>query len=46
MIVVSTDTDEMVRIADRVCLFEKGRITRELVGSAITTERLRGLAEG
>lgn len=45
VIVVSTDTDEMVRIADRVCLFEKGRITRELSGSDITTERLRGLAE-
>ncbi|WP_182086291.1 sugar ABC transporter ATP-binding protein [Aureimonas sp. ME7] len=46
VIVVSTDTDEMVRIADRVCVFDKGRIADEFAGAEITNERLRGLAEG
>lgn len=45
VIVVSTDTDEMVRIADRVCIFDKGRVREELVGADITNERLRRLAE-
>lgn len=44
VIVVSTDTDEVVRVSDRVCIFENGSIREQLVGAAITKERLRHLA--
>lgn len=44
VIIVSTDTDEVVRTADRVCIFETGRIRQELRGTEITNGRLRALA--
>ncbi len=43
VIIVSTDTDEITRAVDRVCIFENGTIARELTGDAITNDRLRGL---
>nr|WP_198010798.1 sugar ABC transporter ATP-binding protein [Kaistia granuli] len=43
VIIVSTDTDEITRAVDRVCIFENGTIARELTGSEITNDRLRGL---
>ncbi|MCX5577822.1 sugar ABC transporter ATP-binding protein [Kaistia terrae] len=43
VIIVSTDTDEITRAVDRVCIFENGAIARELTGSEITNDRLRGL---
>ncbi|MGN8117455.1 sugar ABC transporter ATP-binding protein [Labrys sp. 22185] len=41
VIIVSTDTDELVRAVDRVCIFEHGQIKETLTGEAITVERLR-----
>ena len=41
VIIVSTDTDEIVRAVDRVCIFEGGSIRVQLSGEAITSERLR-----
>lgn len=41
VIIVSTDTDEIVRAVDRVCIFENGAIREELLGEAISSERLR-----
>ena len=41
VIIVSTDTDELVRAADRVCLFADGSVREVLEGRAITSERLR-----
>ncbi|MDX3924515.1 MAG: sugar ABC transporter ATP-binding protein [Shinella sp.] len=41
VIVVTTDSDEMIRLVDRVCIFAGGRIERELRGDQITKERLR-----
>jgi ABC-type sugar transport system ATPase subunit len=43
VIIVSTDTDEITRAVDRVCIFENGMISKELTGSDITNDRLRGL---
>ena len=45
VIIVSTDTDEIVRAVDRVCIFENGAIRVQLSGDAITSERLRQGAE-
>ena len=44
VIVVTTDLDEMSRIADRVCVFSNGAIVETLHGDDITTERLRQAA--
>jgi ABC-type sugar transport system ATPase subunit len=44
VIIVSTDTDELVRAVDRVCIFHNGRIREELAGDDITRTRLRNLA--
>lgn len=41
VIIVSTDTDELVRAVDRVCIFEQGTIKETLTGDDITVERLR-----
>ncbi|WP_276150758.1 MULTISPECIES: hypothetical protein [unclassified Sulfitobacter] len=41
MIIVSTDTDELVHAADRVCVFSGGRISTVLQGDDIQTDRLR-----
>ncbi len=45
VIIVSTDTDELVRAADRVCVFRHGSIHETVVGDEITTEKLRRLAQ-
>lgn len=41
IIIVSTDTDELVRAVDRVCVFRDGTIHETIIGDDITTERLR-----
>ena len=41
VIIVSTDTDELVRAADRVCIFDHGSIKETLTGEDISVERLR-----
>lgn len=41
VIIVSTDTDEIVRAADRVCVFDRGRIREQISGDAVSSERLR-----
>jgi simple sugar transport system ATP-binding protein len=41
VIIVSTDTDELVRAADRVCVFGGGRLRREFRGDQITVDTLR-----
>lgn len=46
VIIVSTDTDEIARIADRVCIFENGDVREQLTGPAITSGRLRRLVQG
>jgi ABC-type sugar transport system ATPase subunit len=45
VIIVSTDTDELVRAVDRICIFEHGRIRESLVGDEITVERLRATVQ-
>ena len=37
MLVASTDTDELVRVATRVVVMRNGRIVTELVGDAINS---------
>ena len=44
VIIISTDTDELVRAVDRVLIFHNGRIREELAGDAISRGRLRNLA--
>ena len=46
VILVSTDTDELVRAADRVCLFADGSVVETVEGCAITGGRLRAHAGG
>ena len=41
VIIVSTDTDEIVRSVDRVCIFDNGAVREEITGAAISSERLR-----
>jgi len=43
VIIISTDTDELVRAVDRVLIFHNGRIREELAGDAISRSRLRNL---
>lgn len=45
VIIVSTDTDELVRAVDRVCIFDHGDIRETLTGDEITVERLRATAQ-
>lgn len=45
VIIVSTDTDELVRSVDRACVFRGGRIVMTLSGDQITNERLRSLVQ-
>ncbi|OAN71733.1 sugar ABC transporter ATP-binding protein [Rhodobacteraceae bacterium EhC02] len=41
VIIVSTDTDELFRAADRVCVFGGGQLRREFRGAEITIDTLR-----
>ncbi|MDN8273120.1 sugar ABC transporter ATP-binding protein [Acinetobacter baumannii] len=41
VIIVSTDMDELVRVVDRVCIFDRGTVKETLTGEDITVERLR-----
>ena len=43
VIIVSTDTDELVRATDRVCVFAEGRVRREIRGGEIDAEALRDI---
>lgn len=43
VIIVSTDTDELVRVTDRVCIFSDGRISETVAGHELTRGRLRNL---
>lgn len=45
VIIVSTDTDELVRAVDRVCVFRHGSIEEIVTGDDITTENLRRLSQ-
>lgn len=45
VIIVSTDTDELVRAVDRVCVFRQGSIEEIVTGDAITTDNLRRLSQ-
>lgn len=45
VIIVSTDTDELVRAVDRVCVFRDGAVYETVHGEDITTENLRRLAQ-
>ena len=40
VILLAYDTDEMVRMVDRVLAFQNGRISRELVGEEITADNI------
>ena len=46
VVVCSTDSDELARLAHRVVVLHRGSIAHELVGSAITTERIEELQLG
>lgn len=41
VIIVSTDMDELVRVVDRVCIFDQGTVKETLTGEDITVDRLR-----
>jgi len=43
VIIVSTDTDELVRATDRVCVFGNGKVRREIRGGEIDAETLRDI---
>lgn len=43
VIIVSTETDELARSTDRVCVFGGVRLRDELRGTDINTERLRSI---
>lgn len=43
VIIVSTDTDELVRATDRVCVFGHGKVRREIRGGEIDAETLRDI---
>lgn len=45
VIIVSTDTDELIRATDRVCIFKNGSIRETLTGKDVTSERLRRIAQ-
>ncbi|ALU89725.1 sugar ABC transporter ATP-binding protein [Herbaspirillum rubrisubalbicans] len=45
VIIVSTDVDELARAADRICIFQRGRIAHVVSGDDISTDRLRQLAQ-
>ena len=40
VLMVSTDTDEIVRTANRVLIMRGGRVAAELTGDDITTEKI------
>ena len=44
VIIITTDSDEMVRLVDRVCVFSAGSIVAELAGEAISKDRLREIS--
>ena len=43
VIIISTDTDELVRAVDRVLIFQGGRVREVLAGEDITRSKLRDL---
>ncbi|WP_244610661.1 sugar ABC transporter ATP-binding protein [Microvirga pakistanensis] len=45
VIIVSTDTDELVRAVDRVLVFRNGSVQEVVTGDDITTGNLRNLAQ-
>lgn len=45
VIIVSTDTDELVRAVDRVCVFRNGSVKEIVAGENITTDNLRRLSQ-
>lgn len=45
VIIVSTDTDELVRAVDRVCVFRDGSVKEIVTGENITTDNLRRLSQ-
>ncbi len=45
VIIVSTDTDELVRAVDRVCVFRHGAVQEVVTGDEITTDNLLSLAQ-
>lgn len=45
VIIISTDTDELARVADRICIFSRGGIRQVVSGEEITAEGLRQLAQ-
>ncbi|MFJ3054382.1 sugar ABC transporter ATP-binding protein [Herbaspirillum sp. NPDC087042] len=45
VIIVSTDVDELARAADRICIFQRGRIAHVVSGDEISTDRLRQLSQ-
>ena len=45
VILISSDTDELIRVADRVCVFENGGIHETLRGAELTLARLRGSSQ-
>jgi len=44
VLAISSDNEELVGLCDRVVVMAEGRVTGELVGSAITTDRLLSLS--
>ncbi|OPA96564.1 sugar ABC transporter ATP-binding protein [Pseudomonas fluorescens] len=46
VIIVSSDTDELVRAVDRVCIFDQGTIKETLTGEDICVERIRASVQG
>ncbi|WP_336741189.1 sugar ABC transporter ATP-binding protein [Aureimonas altamirensis] len=45
IIIVSTDSDELARAADRVCVFGGGDVAHVVAGADITSDTLRRLAQ-
>ncbi|WP_062226343.1 sugar ABC transporter ATP-binding protein [Aureimonas frigidaquae] len=45
IIIVSTDSDELARAADRVCIFGGGKVVHVVEGTDITSDTLRRLAQ-
>ena len=46
MLVVTSDYEEAVQVADRAYVMSKGRVVAELTGDEITTGRLLAAAGG
>ena len=46
IVIVSSDTPELVHLSDRVVVLREGRVAAELSGTAITEEAIVGAAMG